>query len=104
MAWALVYSVFVAGSAVWLPAEVLVVQDSVTPLVGYVLADDAGWATVLQEDDRSVVRIRAASITERILCLPAKQSVGSALAASVLVGSDAVLCEDVVRNLRDDSN
>lgn len=61
--WVLVYP------SMWLPQEVISVEGSGSR-VGYVVAIDGGWATLLRESDRSIEYVRESAISSRTLCRP----------------------------------
>jgi hypothetical protein len=52
---------------VWLPAEVLHIQNQ-TPVVGYVVAIEDDWTTILLEDGRTVEEIRSGDLLGREVC------------------------------------
>jgi ABC-type multidrug transport system fused ATPase/permease subunit len=51
----------------WLPPERLTVSSG-RPLVGYVLAEDQEWTSVLVDSDRSIRRIPSRTVTARHIC------------------------------------
>jgi len=51
----------------WLPPEVLSVANG-PKVLGYVLSDSGNWVKVLNESDRSIVRIAQTEVTERRTC------------------------------------
>lgn len=53
---------------IWLPSEAIYARGRPTPYVGYVLKDDGEWMTILLDDSRAVVRLRAAQVNARYIC------------------------------------
>jgi len=51
---------------VWLPAES--VHTKTGKIIGYVLSDSGDWVSVLTEEDRLVVRMKANTIESRTIC------------------------------------
>lgn len=78
----------VTSAVMWLPAERLSIAsdrgDDV--IVGYVVALDQGWATILRDEDRVIVRVDAESVISRTLCAAAG---GPARSLAQLVFRDA---------------
>ena len=72
---------------VWLPAEV--VETNRGNHVGYVLGAEAGFVTVLQEDERRLVRVDEDAITDREVCaLPRNMLNQPALLAHLVWGPE----------------
>jgi hypothetical protein len=57
------------SSSVWLPAEVIHLQDG-SQQVGYVLQVDGPWTTVLTEAHRQVIRVSSPALESRTICTP----------------------------------
>lgn len=52
----------------WVPAEVIRRQSG-APAIGYVLANEGGWTTILTEPDRMILRWRSADLIDRQVCV-----------------------------------
>jgi hypothetical protein len=50
----------------WLPAERMTIGDET--VVGYVLSEEAGWTTLLNERTRNVSRVRSETLLSRQVC------------------------------------
>lgn len=57
----------VFSDSAFLPSEVVTTVDG-SNYVGFVLADDGKFASILLADERSVVRIRSESVDKRVVC------------------------------------
>jgi len=57
--------IFVVPGQMWLPLEKVVTADDTT--TAYVLQDEGGWATLLNEN-RTVSRVQSSTITSRTIC------------------------------------
>ncbi|GIF95838.1 hypothetical protein [Catellatospora citrea] len=51
----------------WIPVE-RITQSTSSPIVGYILDEDGAWFTVMLENDRRVVNIPSAQISQREPC------------------------------------
>ncbi|GAA1401397.1 hypothetical protein [Catellatospora coxensis] len=51
----------------WIPVE-RITQSTSGPVVGYILDEDGAWFTVMLEDDRRVVNIPSAQVSQRQPC------------------------------------
>ncbi len=85
-------AVFAANALVtpvmWLPPERITVGETVE--VGYVVDIADGWATLLRERDRTVIRVRDDGIVSREVCRLGGQGIGPTLPQLVdqLLGRD----------------
>lgn len=52
----------------WVPLEAIRTQAG-APAIGYVLADEGGWTTVLTEPERIILRLRSVDVVDRQVCL-----------------------------------
>ena len=66
----LTVTVVIAGAgAVWLPEEVFVTDMSEGSfVVGYTLSESDGWLTFLEDESRTVHRVRSELVEERYFC------------------------------------
>jgi hypothetical protein len=90
---------FIIAPTVWLPTEVISTDDLKDPVVGYVLATEDGWTSVLRDEDRSVLRFKSQTVTDRVICTPASQSHGRSLVELLLDPSIVVSCEEAIRDI-----
>lgn len=63
----LIASVRLLGDDPWIPAERIELARQ-AQIIGYVVAYDDAWVTVLREEDRRIMRLRPADIVGRTLC------------------------------------
>lgn len=100
MVLALAFFVFLASPAVWLPAEVLTVQEEDssehTQIVGYVLNDSEGWASILTEATRVVLRVSSTSVKQRDICAIDRRLTGPSVMSFFVRGTEVPLCSDLL--------
>jgi hypothetical protein len=78
LALAVVVLFTMANSEMWLPASQITLRSSSLPInppvpanfVGYVLANDGEWTTILLDKGRSIVRVPTSSIASQQICAP----------------------------------
>lgn len=92
-------AVFLFAAPVWVPAEAIALEGE-EPITGYVVGVDAGWTTILVEDDRSILKVRSDEVKERLVCSTDENPPGKSLIQFVVGSSDPVQCTEALSNLR----
>ncbi len=94
----LVFVAFFVASNVWLPPEVIATDDLQDPFVGYVLATDDGWTSVLEDEERTIVRIKSSLVTSRVVCTMSGEGGRGSLIEVFLEPANVVSCEEAIRD------
>ena len=91
-------AVFLFAAPVWVPAEAIALQGK-EPITGYVVGMDAGWTTILVEDNRSILLTRSDEITERFVCTTDEDPPSQSVIQLVIGTSEPIRCTEAVAHL-----